>query len=168
MTARIDARELGQLLDEHASALALYASQWTNNSDDCVQEAMVELAALRSQPDNCVAWLFRVVKHRALNHSRSNRRRVAREQQAARSDVHRQDPASQMQAEDDRAELKRALDGLSDDLRELVVLRIWSGLGWSEIAELTGLSSSTAQRHYVVALKQLKERLETKCPTNPK
>ena len=45
MNGPIDAELLGRLLDEHGAALALYASQWTESADDCVQEALVELAS---------------------------------------------------------------------------------------------------------------------------
>ena len=60
-----------------------------------------------------------------------------------------------------------ALEGLPTEDRELIVLRIWSGLGWREIAELTSTSSSTAQRRYVRALEKMKLRLETECLTKP-
>ncbi len=74
MTGPIDAEQLGRLLDEHGPALALYAAQWTDDPDDCVQEALVELARQRQSPDYVVAWLYRVVKHRALNAARGDRR----------------------------------------------------------------------------------------------
>ena len=40
MPGPIDAEQLGRLLDELAPALALYAAQWTDAADDCVQEAL--------------------------------------------------------------------------------------------------------------------------------
>ena len=70
MPGPIDAELLGQLLDELGPALALYAAQWTDAADDCVQEALVELAGQTTVPDNVRAWLYRVVKHRALNAAR--------------------------------------------------------------------------------------------------
>src|SRR6267378_153589 len=82
MTGPIDAEQLGRLLDEHGPALALYAAQWTDAADDCVQEALVELAKQRQSPEHVVAWLYRVVKHRALNAARGDRRRRERELRA--------------------------------------------------------------------------------------
>ncbi len=50
---------LAALLDEHGPALALYAAQWTDAPEDCVQEALVELARLpiapRTQSPGCTA-----------------------------------------------------------------------------------------------------------------
>src|ERR1043165_3531589 len=82
MIGPIDAEQLGRLLDEHGSALALYAAQWTDAADACVQEALVELAKQRRSPDHVFAWLYRVVKHRALNAARGDRRRRKRESRA--------------------------------------------------------------------------------------
>src|SRR3954467_136039 len=82
MNGPIDAEQLGRLLDEHGSALALYAAQWTDAPDDCVQEALVELARVRQSPEHVIAWLYRVVKHRALNAARGDRRRRDRESRA--------------------------------------------------------------------------------------
>ena len=59
----ITAELLGRLFDEHGGALALYAAQWTDSADDCVQEALVELARQPGAPENLRAWLYRVVKH---------------------------------------------------------------------------------------------------------
>ena len=78
MAQPVDERQLAELLDRHAAALALYAAQWTSAADDCVQEALVELARQASGPDNPVAWLYRVVRNRALNAARSARRRGCR------------------------------------------------------------------------------------------
>ena len=41
-----------------------------------------------------------------------------------------------------------ALAELSDDEREVIVAHIWGGLTFAQIAEVTGLPSSTAHRRY--------------------
>jgi RNA polymerase sigma-70 factor (ECF subfamily) len=167
LTKPIEPREIAGLLDQHAARLEFYAAQWTNAPEDCVQEAIVELAGQPVKPENVVAWLFRVVRNRALNQSRSQRRRAEREKNAARPDLQQLDPARRLQVEDEQNKTMAVLNKLPTDDRELVVLRIWSGLAWQEIAQLTGTSSSSAQRRYVAALEKMKQRLETKCPTNP-
>jgi len=160
----VDAALIAEMFDRHAAALALYAGQWTSAADDCVQEALVELARQPAPPDNPAAWLYRVVRNRALNASRAARRRSAHEQAAAGSrGEHRScdgGPAA-------RAELADALSTLGATAREIVVLRVWGGLAWEEIAQLVGGSKSTAQRHYIQALGQLRKLWEPEsCPTN--
>jgi RNA polymerase sigma-70 factor (ECF subfamily) len=160
----VDATLIAEMFDRHASALALYASQWTSLADDCVQEAICELARQPQAPDNPPAWLYRTVRNRALNAARSARRRATHEQAAAeRRAVLRSaalDPVSEVSLTD----LLATLDATS---REIVVLRVWGGLAWQEIAELVGGSKSTAQRHYVQALELLRKHGEPRsCPTN--
>lgn len=58
----MDPNLLGDLLDQHAAALELYAKQWCDAPEDVVQEAFLRLAAERVVPRNPAAWLFRVVR----------------------------------------------------------------------------------------------------------
>src|SRR6476646_3663087 len=132
MNGPIDAEQLGRLLDEHGSALALYAAQWTDAADDCVQEALVELAKQRKSPEHVVAWLYRVVKHRALNAARGDRRRRERETRAMAERF----PASEQSAgfgRDEGIAATEALVQLYLEQRELVVMRIWGNLTFEEI-----------------------------------
>jgi RNA polymerase sigma-70 factor (ECF subfamily) len=156
------ARLLGQLLDEHGPALALYAAQWTDAADDCVQEALVELARQPAVPEFVVAWLYRVVKNRALNAARGARRRRERETRVARF-VNNETPAFDPWG---AFAVSEALEQLEANEREVVVMRIWGGLTFDEIAAATSLSTSTAHRTYQHALSQLREQLEPPCSTN--
>lgn len=165
MDQRIDANEIGRLLAAHANSLELFAAQWANNAEDCVQEAFIELATQPTRPNKPVAWLYRVVRNRALNASRSARRRSNHERLAAML-------GSSMEItsefSSDHGHPKAVLDLMSPEDRELIVLRIWSGLTWEQVADLVGKSSSSAHRSYVAALKNLKEILEPSCPKNLK
>lgn len=166
LTKRLEANEIARLFDEHSAALALFAAQRTSSPDDCVQEAFVALAALTSRPGNTVAWLYRVVRNKALNQNRTRQRRLHREKRVARSEFE-PDTLSKLESSEEQKLLLDALQELQPDQRELIVLRIWSGQTWNEIADLIGKSSSSAQRHYVVALESIKKRLESKCVTKP-
>ena len=151
---------LGQLLDDHGGRLAMYAAQWTDAPDDCVQEALIELARQSPLPERPVAWLYRVVKHRALNAARSHRRRKQREQLAWQRRLASQShdtPASV-------AELLDALKQLPDEQREAVILKTWGGLTFAEIAEVMDLSTSQAHRHYQQGLEQLRKWWDSSCP----
>src|SRR5262245_11265688 len=77
--ARIDPELLGHLFDEHASALVLYARQWSGRPEDIVQDAFVALARQRRRPDRVLPWLYRVVRNASIAEARSDRRRRERE-----------------------------------------------------------------------------------------
>jgi RNA polymerase sigma-70 factor (ECF subfamily) len=164
--SRVTSELLGRLLDEHGAALALYAAQWTDQADDCVQEALIELARQSRVPDSPIAWLYRVVRNRAISDFRSSRRRGRHQQFAVRlkkSNVDRSTEVSSDAA--DPEDLAQALAALPDELRECVVARTWSGLNFEQIAALVGCSTSTAHRRYEAGLAALRERLISKCPT---
>jgi RNA polymerase sigma-70 factor (ECF subfamily) len=59
-----------------------------------------------------------------------------------------------------------ALDELEASERELVVMRIWGGLKYEEIAEALAISISSAHRQYERALTKLRQILESPCSTN--
>ena len=116
-------------------------------------------------PPNVVAWLFRVVRNRAISRFRSARRRERREQLALRLRPRREGEAPAELAAD---ELAAAIESLPDDIREAVVARTWGGLNFEQIAALAGCSTSTAHRRYEAGLAALRGRLEVPCPTNTK
>jgi RNA polymerase sigma-70 factor (ECF subfamily) len=154
---------LGRLLDQHGPALAMYAARWTDAPDDCVQEALVELARQPKLPESIVAWLYKVVKNRALNVARGARRRREREARVAENRLAgatRQDALLSVTIVD-------VLDQLAEQDREIVVMRIWGGLTFEEIAAALTVSASTAHRTYQLALSRLRDHLEPPCSLNP-
>jgi len=154
---------LGQLFDQHAPALTLYARQWVDSPEDIVQVAFIELARQRQCPANPAAWLFGTVRNQALTAARSRKRRRTDEGAAAqRTDWFVETPEARL----DAAMATQALNKLSDQDREIVVSRLWGGLTFAEIGHLVGVTDSTAQRRYCAALNQLREHLEPLCRTN--
>ncbi len=165
MTGPIDAEQLGRLLDEHGSALALYAAQWTDAADDCVQEALVELARQRQSPVHVIAWLYRVVKHRALNAARGDRRRRERESRAMAERLRANEQPVAFGG-DEVVAATDALVQLESDERELVIMRIWGNLTYEEIGATLNISTATAYRQYERALTKLRHVLESPCTTS--
>jgi RNA polymerase sigma-70 factor (ECF subfamily) len=153
---RIAPEELGRLYREHAPALRLYARQWLVGDEDPVQDAFVKLAQQSSVPDRVLPWLYRVVRNGALAAGRSAARRRRREVQVSASEAWFATAGDQI----DGREATQLLAELPLDQREVVVARIWSGLTFDEVAELTGCSLPTAHRRYQAGLAALRERLE--------
>ena len=154
---------LGRLLDEHAAALVLYARQWCATPEDVVQEAFVKLAAQRPEPDNCLAWLYRVVRNGALDAAKMARRRQRRESAAARPVRWFVEPEVDGL---DAAAAVAALERLPPEQREVIVARLWGGLNFEQIAEVAGCSASTAFRRFDAGIAALRRELGVPCP-NP-
>ena len=119
---------------------------------------MIELARQTQFPSEPIAWLYRAVKFRAINLHRGEQRRHERERAVAdqREPFFVQDPTGDLEADS----VEAALQKLPEQNREIVVARIWGGLSFEQIADLTNLSSSSVHRHYRSSLEQLKQYLE--------
>lgn len=156
--------QLGRLVEAHGAALVLYARTWCATAEDIVQEAFVKLASQQRTPDNPVAWLFRVVRNGAVSAARSARRRQRHESAAAARAATWFVPGETGDLDADA--VTAALAALAAEDREIVVAHVWGGRTFAEIADLTGLSASTAHRHYLAALESLRERLHAPCATN--
>jgi RNA polymerase sigma-70 factor (ECF subfamily) len=159
-----DVEQLTRTVAQCADALVLYARQWLDgaSADDAVQDALVALLSQRQPPRNPTAWLYRAVRNAAIDAARSTARRRRREQSVARTRGEwfesRPDDLLDAQA------AEHSLRQLSPEQREVVVLRIWSGLGFAEIAEIMQLGVSTVHDRYRAALRELRCALEQSCP----
>src|SRR5688500_17478443 len=146
MDQPLTAEVLRELLQRHSASLVLFASQWTTAPEDCVQEAFVELVR-QPQPLNSIpAWLYRVVRNRAVSMRRAATRRERHEAAAATERASCFVPAHDPLI--DEQQLAAALQTLADEHREVIVARIWGGLSFDEIGEVVGTSRSSAHRRY--------------------
>ncbi len=150
---------LSRLLDEHGDALVLYAQQWCYIPEDVVQEAFIRLMRQRPPPENIVGWLYRVVRNEAISSSRAEARRVHHESLVNSEPWFVAAYGNRLDADAAAA----ALASLSIEQRETIVLRLWSGLTFDQIAELTGKSTSTAHRRYESGIAALRKKWSIPC-----
>jgi RNA polymerase sigma factor (sigma-70 family) len=119
----------------------LHRKVWdAERARDLAQEVFVR--ALRHEPQNPRAWLFKVAGNLARDEARTVLRRK-RHLALLRSEVEEQarvpGPEEQVVAREERGQLRAALDALTDRDRE--VLLLWdAGLSYREIAEVADLS----------------------------
>ncbi len=159
---RIGPQQLDRLLADHGGPLVLLARQWSSAPEDVVQQALLELVRQEPPPQNPVGWIYRVVRNRAISSARRASRRARHEQTASFRGEPWFHPTDGEGLDADAA--TEALQKLPIEQRETLVARLWGGLSFAEIADLTGTSSSTAQRRYQAGLMALRERLRIQCP----
>lgn len=154
---------LTQIVIERLPRLALYARQWLDaaSADDVVQEALVKLLMQPAPPDDPIAWMCRAVRNAAINSARSSSRRRRREQSAAES--RREWFEARPESLIDAQLAEQTLRNLPDRQREIVVLRIWNGLGFAQIGQIVGLSTTTVHDQYAAALEHMRRALENPC-----
>jgi RNA polymerase sigma factor (sigma-70 family) len=158
-----DFSRLAQTILSRQPALMLYARQWADagSAEDAVQEAFIALMAQRQMPNDPIAWMFRAVRNAAIDAARSASRRKRREQIVAASRGEWFESRSDSAIDAQTAE--QTLRGLSAEHRQIVVLRIWGELNFTQIAEIVDLSVSAVYERYTTALQQMRTALEKPC-----
>lgn len=186
-----DSDAVNQLMDRHRQAVRRLIQMRLDNAvsrrvdaSDVVQDVLFE--ASRRMEDYIQnpsmpfhLWLRQLAKDRVIDmhrrHRAAQRRSVDREQQISslgNDDRSAADLASLLKdaeltpaAATVRREMEerflQALNELSDDDRELVMMRHFEHLGNSEVAEALGLSAPAAGMRYLRAIRRLREVLGT-------
>ena len=147
-------------LRHHGARLLLYSRQQTrteSDAEDIVQEAIVE-SWQRAAGMPSDALVFSTIRRRAIDLARSSDRRHAREEEAGA-------PAHEWflpEIEDRETQriLAEAVNSLQPNYREVVTLKVWGGLTFQEIAEVTGVPLNTAASRYRYAIEGLRENLK--------
>lgn len=152
--------KLAELIDRHWGPLLAWVGRCDGAAEDVVQSAFIKLAAVEPAPDHAVGWLYQASRHLAMNERKSRQRRLRRQASVARPDS--QTPTVWQSAE--ASELIEKLHGLPDDLREIVVARVWGNLSFEEIATMLNASRSTVWRRYGEALSSLREYYGVQLP----
>lgn len=147
--------QLAELIECHAASLRLWIRSRCAACEDVVQEAFCRLSVADPPPDNPVAWLYRVCRNLAEKQRVSDQRRRRREEDRAQPEAARTHAVDPLEV----AETLAAVERLDDELREVLVARIWGQLSLEEIGRLCGVSTATAHRRYQAALHALKSQL---------
>jgi RNA polymerase sigma-70 factor (ECF subfamily) len=148
-----------------APKLLLFARQWAPSmadAEDVVQAAFIRF--WRKQPDaqpEHYPLLYAAVRTAALDLLRTNERRGRREEAFGAAAPLVEEPlfAVGLDQQADAEKLQRALAKLSPEQREAVVLRIWGGLTFAQIAQTLGESINTVAARYRYALEALRRQL---------
>ena len=134
-------------------------------AEELSQEVMVTVwrkaATFDRRQASVATWIFRIARNRRIDVFRHDRR--------AQLDVH--DPAFQPQPEaapdavaeagEREAQVRRAMDELPPEQRDLVRDAFYADLSHSQIAEKTGVPLGTVKSRLRLAMAKLKLRLET-------
>lgn len=132
------------------------------DAEDILQEAFYRFSrySLRWKGiNNPRAFAFRVVRNEA---NRFLKRKTKQQKKMEMNPERINAVASVVRGPDERAEklLAEYLTKLPDDQREIIVLKVFEGMTFKEIARICGLSINTAASRYRYALHKLRLFLE--------
>ena len=163
-------KAMEQLVRLHKDRLFTYARymiRLEEEAKDIIQEAFMKAyTALTVQYDEpkcrtlaIRAWLFRIVRHIALNKIRSSQRR----QKTVESMVQQQPDIKTSDTGYNRSmdnHLAGALGNLGLEDRELVTLRFIDDLSYAEIVSVVGMTESAIRGKIYRAIRKLRKMME--------
>src|SRR6185369_15590713 len=125
-----------QWLRDNGSRFLLYARQQTRSegdAEDVLQDDLVESwQRAGGMPDD--ALVFATIRRRAIDLARSTDRRSAREEA---SEPEQPFFTPDVEERDTQRLLEQAVNALPPNYREVVSLKLWGGLTFQQIAEVT-------------------------------
>jgi len=143
----------------HRQELFSYALSITRNratAEEAVHTAFARLLEKPRAPIRLKAYVFRSVRNAAIDHWRKER--AGTDAYLELSSWPEGIPDRVVPGESEA--LYQALDTLSDDERECIVLKIHQGMTFREIAALRGVSINTAASWYRRGLDKMRAALE--------
>ena len=154
---------LHAVLQEYEQPLIGYAIKLTGDADaarDLAQDTFLALCRKPLAPDDpkLGPWLFRVLRHRAIDRLRKERRMHHLEAPDA-APTPELAPLAAAERRDEALRLEAALRQLPPRQQEVVWLRFRSGLSYKEIAEVTQSTTGSVGSLLHTALRRLRERL---------
>ena len=149
-------KKLGKIFSRYQSQLYISAIAITKNktyAEDAVHEALIAVAETPTEPNNLKAYLFKVVRTKALYIIKKNKK----------EDVNLE---SILELEsiptEDQYLYKQVIEHigrLEDEQQHTIVMKLMGGLTFNEIAEATDTSINTVASRYRRGLAILQEKL---------
>jgi len=155
-TVRADLESVFRSAYPRVVAVAARVLGSRDEAHDVAQEAFLSFARSTVPTGEAAGWLSVAAAHTALNHLRTGRRRAAREASAHRDARTAPDAADTVVINEERRQVRAALDRLPRKQAVALVLR-HSGLSYAEVAaalELSAGSVGTTVRRAEIALRK--------------
>lgn len=150
------------------------------DSRDLTQEAFVKayrkLASFRLE-SGFYTWLYRIAMNVAIDFTRSRKRRETagfsetiptRDETGAIAEIHHEEsPSRRLEQQQLRNQIMSAMQKLSEDQRQVVLLRELEGLSYREIAEVLEVPEGTVMSRLFYARKKLQQLLQSEGVVDP-
>jgi RNA polymerase sigma-70 factor, ECF subfamily len=150
--------------------LALAITRCPAQAEDAVHDAFVRLWAARNgHAADPVAYIYAAVRNAAIDQVRGAKRRPAGAETSAMDAAASAtsifnglpaDPAVEAVTAEEHRQVREAVDALPADDREAIVLRVYGGLSFEQMAGVLGEPLPTVASRYRRALEKLSRRLQ--------
>lgn len=157
---RFSFNQLERLFSSHQHEFFVAALSITRNgaaAEDVVHDALLAVAALETPPDNLKAYVYRVIRNKALY-------QIKQAQRVDDSDLDYIDSLSLNELNvEERIFIEQALQQvatLQSNHQQVLLLKFFADLSFKDIAEIMDSPMNTVSSWYRRGLQQLQEKLD--------
>ena len=164
------------LIERHSKRVLDYIRMMVKNNevaDDIYQETFIKVVRFIDDgryTDNgkFLSWVLRIAHNQVIDHFRAQKQNRQLNEAEAGYDVLGTLRLAERTVEDEivceqiASDVRRMVELLPDEQREVVMMRYYSGLSFKEIAEQTGVSINTALGRMRYALINLRKMIKEK------
>lgn len=163
--AKLDSQAFGKLYREYANDVYRYTYSLLGNSseaEDVTSEAffraLSKIDKFESGEVSIKYWIISIARH-VVYESYRKPNGITLDNEMQLFDVEAEMAKSDPKLQDD---IQKALMLLPELTREVIVLKVWEEMKFSEISEMTGLKESAVKMQYYRGLENIREELEKK------
>ena len=165
---RGDKRAYEMLVRRYMTDAYLVAYGFAGNAEDArdlSQEAFIKAYRARSQFDETrpfYPWLYRILKNHCLNYVTRRRAHVSIDDENQHREIPcpRPSPLDDLEQDERRRIVRAAVERLSIDHREVIVLKNFKGHSYREIAEMLDVPIGTVMSRLFYARQALRALIE--------
>ena len=171
-----DRNAISQLIERHSRRVRDYSQMMVKDgdvADDIFQETFIKAVRVIDEgryTDNgrFLSWILRIAHNQVIDHFRAQKQNRQLNEAEAGYDVLGTLRLAERTVEDEivceqiASDVRRMVELLPDEQREVVMMRYYSGLSFKEIAEQTGVSINTALGRMRYALINLRKMIKEK------
>lgn len=171
-----DRNAISQLIERHSRRVRDYIQMMVKDgdvADDIFQETFIKAVRVIDEgryTDNgrFLSWILRIAHNQMIDHFRAQKQNRQLNEAEAGYDVLGTLRLAERTVEDEivceqiASDVRRMVELLPDEQREVVMMRYYSGLSFKEIAEQTGVSINTALGRMRYALINLRKMIKEK------
>ena len=157
-----DVGKLGQLFERYHGPLFDFFCRMTSNrtaADDLVQDVFFRILKYRKtyrDESHFTTWMYHIARNARIDYFKKHRAEVLFPEEGFDLPSRGPFPNQHIEQEQETAMLKRALERLPDDKRELLVMARYQELKYDQIAEMLDVDVGTVKVRVHRAVKELR------------
>ena len=158
-----DVGQLGVLFDRYHGMLFDFFCRMLNNrtaADDLVQDVFFRILKYRRtyrDDSHFTTWMFHIARNARFDHFKKHRAEVLFPEEGFDLPGRGPFPSQQFEKEQETVMLKKAIQKLPDEKRELLILARYQELKYEQISDLLGVDVGTVKVRVHRAVKELRE-----------